>query len=118
MSEHVMYIAAKKLPPGKLAAQVGHAVLGCYRLADDEKIKLWLYKDDRGDGGTQAKVVLRIEGDSDVDAIVAYCRAAKIPYYVVIDAGRTVVEPGTMTAIAWGPVPKDEDGPWKVMKLY
>jgi len=125
MTEYVMYIATIKLPPGKLAAQVGHAVLGLYRFLLTEYSdryndvrKIWLNDDSRGDGGTQAKVVLKLESYVDFESIVAYCDGKDIPKYVVVDAGRTVVDPGTLTAIAWGPVPKDEDGPWKSMRLY
>lgn len=123
VSEYVMYIAAIKLPPGKLAAQVAHAVLGCYRYVtanmDFAMIRhWWLNKDEKGDNGVQAKVVLKLESDTDADMVLVYCQAHNIPYYVVVDAGRTVVDPGTRTAIAWGPVRKDEEGPWKAMKLY
>jgi PTH2 family peptidyl-tRNA hydrolase len=116
-AEYVMYIAAIKLPPGKLAAQVSHAVLGLYRLnlaKERRVIDEWLLGDLRGDRGVEAKVVLKLE---NMEEIKAYCEEKCIPYYVVQDAGRTVVEPGTITAIAWGPVLKEENGPWKTMKL-
>ena len=104
MSEYVMYVAAIKLPPGKLAAQVSHAVLGLYRNITSNM--------------EHAKVILKLENDIDANALLAHCESAGIPRYVVIDAGRTVVAPGTRTAIAFGPVLKNTEGPWNTMKLY
>lgn len=118
-----MYIAAIKLPPGKLAAQVAHAVLGLYRklILQPERALLvhhWLNNDERKDKGVQAKVVLRLESEMDANALLAFCESFRVPYYVVVDAGRTVVEPGTRTAIAFGPVPRNMEGPWQDMRLY
>ena len=123
MTDYVMYVAAIKLPPGKLAAQVSHAVLGLYRkITSNMEFAMirhwWLNNDERKDGGTQAKIILKLENDMDANAVIAFCESAKIPSYVVVDAGRTVVEPGTRTAIAFGPVERGVDGPWKSMKLY
>ena len=123
MSEYVMYVAAIKLPPGKLAAQVSHAVLGLYRnITSNMEHALirhwWLNSDEKGDGAVQAKVILKLENDMDANALLAHCESAGIPRYVVIDAGRTVVAPGTRTAIAFGPVLKNTEGPWNTMKLY
>ena len=117
MDECVMYIAAIRLPPGKLAAQVAHAAVACFRAAQtagerQRILSTWW----EGDGSScQAKVVLKLE---DAAALLAFAEAKGIPCAAIRDAGRTVVEAGTLTAVAIGPVLRSELGPWREMKLY
>ena len=89
---------------GKVAAQCGHAVLGAYKIARraaPEYVKAWEW---RG----QAKIVLKVENEADLDALAAAARAAGLPYTVIEDAGRTEVEPGTRTVIGIGPAPRGD----------
>lgn len=117
-----MYIAATKLPPGKLAAQVAHAAIACYREACKrldrfEVLSAWEHGDrnDSTKPSRQCKIVLRLE---NATSLIEHVQKADIPHAIIHDAGRTVVEPGTLTAIAVGPVWRDETGPWQSMKLY
>ena len=87
---------------GKIAAQVGHAVLACYRRAQREAphwVKAWLHR-------AQAKITLKVDNEAQMDAVAAAAAAAGIPFQKIEDAGRTEVEPGTFTVLGLGPAPK------------
>ena len=89
---------------GKIAAQVGHGVLGAYRLgmkraSTREWIKAWLW---RG----QAKITLKVESEEAMVAVAAAAKAAGLPVCVVTDAGHTEVAPGTRTVCGIGPAPR------------
>lgn len=87
-----------KMGVGKIAAQVGHATLGLYRFIQGQAdrvagLKVW------EDSGSK-KVVLKAE---TVDHLLDMKRKAyelKVANIVVHDAGRTQVEPGSLTVLA------------------
>jgi len=89
---------------GKIAAQVGHATLACYRSAISEPlsrewVRAWLHR-------AQAKITLKVESEAEMDAILEAATAAQLPCEVIEDAGRTEVAPGARTVLAIGPAPK------------
>ena len=87
---------------GKIAAQVGHAVLSCYRQALNKAphyVKAWLHR-------AQGKIALKCDDEPQMNAIAAAAREAGLPCVVIEDAGRTEVEPGTHTVCGIGPAPK------------
>ena len=89
---------------GKVAAQVGHAVLGAFRVAQRlalprEWARAWLFR-------AQAKITLKIDGEAALDAVAAAAAEAGLPFIIIEDAGRTEVEPGTRTVLGIGPAPK------------
>jgi PTH2 family peptidyl-tRNA hydrolase len=89
---------------GKIAAQVGHAVLGAFRIAQrivPEYVNAWLFR-------AQAKITLKVDDEASMDAVAAAARAAGLPVCIIEDAGRTEVEPGTRTVCGIGPAPKAE----------
>jgi PTH2 family peptidyl-tRNA hydrolase len=93
-----------EMSKGKVAAQVGHAVLGAYRVAQRlalprEWSRAWLFR-------AQAKITLKADSEPTLDAIAAAATTAGIPWCIIEDAGRTEVEPGTRTVIGVGPAPK------------
>ncbi len=87
--------------PGKLAAQVAHASLSAYERAGDTDRRAW-----RADG--QMKVVLRVDDESSLFEIAEQGRRAGLPVSVIRDAGRTQLDPGTVTAVGLGPAGADE----------
>ncbi len=94
-----------KMSKGKIAAQVGHAVLACYRAALRradwrEWVKAWLFR-------AQAKISLKVESEHMMDEICAAAIAAGLPCEVIEDAGRTEVAPGTRTVAGIGPCPRE-----------
>jgi PTH2 family peptidyl-tRNA hydrolase len=81
---------------GKLAAQAAHASLSAYEDTDSRTRTNW-----KGDG--QTKVVLK--GDSERTLFELADRAERegLPHAIIRDAGRTQLDPGTVTALAVGP---------------
>ncbi|CAI2381157.1 unnamed protein product [Moneuplotes crassus] len=84
---------------GKIAAQVGHAVLGLYKEASveyPEKVAQWEML-------SWPKIVLEAESEAQMDELRAKAEEANICHFQVQDAGRTEVEPNTKTVLALGP---------------
>lgn len=88
---------------GKIAAQVGHAcVLGAEnvrRSHPDWFSKWW---------GGQAKIVLKVNSESELEAIKHDAIDMGLPWAEVTDAGHTQIEPGTFTCISIGPAPEEQ----------
>ena len=85
-----------KLPKGKMAAQVAHASTEAVLRSHKDDITKW-----RTEG--MKKVVLRVE---DKNELLKYLNLAKdegLVTSLITDAGRTVVEPGTVTCLGIGP---------------
>ena len=89
-----------KMDKGKLAAQVAHASLEAYKKADINDISEW---EEEG----MKKVVVAAKDINELMKIKDKAKAAKLPYAVIRDAGKTQLEPGTVTVIGIGPA---EDG--------
>ncbi len=88
-----------KMGVGKVAAQVGHAVLGAYRLALHKcpfRVAQW------SEIG-EAVIVLKVKDEKEMQTIANGAEKDGLPVYVVHDAGRTQVEAGTATVCAIGP---------------
>lgn len=93
-----------KLPPGKLAAQAAHAsvesVLRCLK-KDKKLVEEW-----RSQG--MKKVVLKVASLDDIHKYNALAKESGIISAVITDAGRTVVEPGTVTCLGIGPASEEK----------
>lgn len=50
-----------------------------------------------------AKIVVAVNSESEMLSLRDKAKGMNIPYYLVRDAGRTQVDPGTMTVCAIGP---------------
>ena len=84
---------------GKVAAQVGHAVLGWYKVAMmecPEKVNQWELI-------SWPKIVLKVDSEEQMDEMREQADQAGIWNFIVQDAGRTEVDPGTKTVLAIGP---------------
>jgi peptidyl-tRNA hydrolase len=90
-----------RLPRGKLAAQAAHAAMAAFLAASSERRLAWL------ESG-MAKVVLRGDSEEHLLELHEKAQAAGLPTYIVRDAGKTVVEPGTITFVGIGPAEADE----------
>ena len=87
--------------PGKVAAQVAHAVLGVYRIAQDrcpEVLQSWV-------GGGEAIIVLGVESGGQMNGLLSEAAQQGLCTHCVADAGRTEVAPGTETVGCIGPAP-------------
>lgn len=96
MKQVIVVNEALNLPPGKMAAQVAHAAVGGLLRAPRAQQVGWL------DVG-MPKVVLRCESEAALLALADEAQAAGLPTMLVRDAGRTVVEAGTITCVGIGP---------------
>lgn len=100
-----MAIVTPELPisEGKLAAQVAHAAVECaLRLhkQNPSLVQKWL-----GEG--QKKVVLGT-GSEDILRLQSKAASMGLCTALIKDAGRTELEPGTVTALALGPAQEHE----------
>jgi len=84
-----------KMGLGKAVAQACHASLGSALKCNRKIIEKWMKE-----GGK--KVVLKASLQEILEA-EKKARKAKIPSFLVVDAGLTQLEPGTVTALGIGP---------------
>ena len=85
-----------KLPKGKLAAQVSHASTETALNSRPEILSAW-----RGEG--MKKVVLRVSGIEELIHFKKECQRLSLVHALITDAGKTVLEPGTVTCLGIGP---------------
>ena len=81
---------------GKIAAQVAHASLGAYEKCDERTKKEWK------DNGWK-KIVLKVSSKEELMNLYEKAEKAKLPCFLVRDAGLTQLPPGVITALAIGP---------------
>ena len=84
------------MTPGKLAAQVAHASLSAYLKSDSKTQKIW-----KRDG--QTKIVLKAPDQNVLFEFKKIAEENNIPAVIIKDAGRTQLEPGTITTLGMGP---------------
>ena len=84
------------LGKGKMAAQVAHASLGAYRATGSRPREAW---EDSG----EKKVVVKAKYLDELMKLHAKAKALRLPCALIRDAGKTAVEPGTVTALGIGP---------------
>jgi peptidyl-tRNA hydrolase, PTH2 family len=101
MKQAIVVNQALKLPKGKLAAQVAHAAVGSFVLADDDVRVDWLEEG-------MPKVVLQVSDESELLRLRDLALEQGIPAVLIEDAGRTVVPAGTITCLGLGPAPDEE----------
>lgn len=85
------------LPPGKLAAQAGHAFLAAWCLADDSVVQAY------ADTGT-AKIVLVAPNLAVLERIHSRALQRGVPRALIVDAARTVLKEPTVTVLGLGPM--------------
>lgn len=96
-SEKMVIVVRKDLGmgAGKIAAQAAHAAVELSRsyCAQRGACSRWY------NSGAK-KVVLRVNGEAQLDAVIADAQKRGLPVAVVTDAGRTQVKAGAKTAIS------------------
>lgn len=85
-----------KLPKGKLASQVAHGAVEAVLNSSKERVKEW-----RNSG--QKKVVLKVKDEKQLYEYSQSAKDAGLVCAIITDAGKTTVEPGTVTVAAIGP---------------
>jgi PTH2 family peptidyl-tRNA hydrolase len=81
---------------GKACAQASHASLGAYKKSSSFTKKMWSAEGEK-------KVVLKADNDVVLRQLEKKAQKEKLPVYLVRDAGRTELKPGTVTALGIGP---------------
>lgn len=90
-----------RMTKGKMSAQTGHASIGAYKQTlkkFPEKVKKWEREGEK-------KVIVYVADDKELYALKENLK--DIPKFIVIDAGRTHLDPGTTTCIGIGPWDED-----------
>lgn len=85
-----------KLSPGKMVVQGAHAAIGALERSSLPIVREW-----KRTGVT--KVMLAAADLHQLVQLQEKAHAAGLPTYLVCDAGRTEVDPGTITCLAIGP---------------
>ena len=88
------------LPKGKMSAQAAHASVEAVLRTEKSLLSSW-----RKEG--MAKVVLKVEDEKELYKYVQLAKDDGLPTSIITDAGRTVVEPGTVTCAAIGPAQEE-----------
>lgn len=85
-----------KLPKGKLAAQVSHASVSALLKSHKDDIYKWK---EQG----MKKVVLKVADEKELLKFKQLTEDNGLVVALITDAGKTVVEPGTITCLGIGP---------------
>ena len=85
-----------KMPKGKMAAQCSHASVGSVLKSHKDDIAKW-----RSEG--MKKVVLKVKDEKELFLYKQHAEDSGLVNAVITDAGRTIVEPGTITCMGIGP---------------
>ncbi|KAI0161356.1 peptidyl-tRNA hydrolase PTH2-domain-containing protein [Xylariaceae sp. FL1272] len=95
---------------GKIAAQCSHATLACYKTLsraaarNPSSTEASLLK--RWENLGQAKVAVQVKSADELLTLMGTARSLGITAEVIQDAGRTQIDPGSLTVLGVGPAPK------------
>ena len=85
-----------KLPKGKLSVQVAHASTSAMLKSHKDDLARW-----QSEG--MKKVALKVKGLDELLKLKTIAEDAHLVTALIEDAGKTVVEPGTITCLGIGP---------------
>ena len=85
-----------KLPKGKMAAQAAHAAVEAEINSPRSKVEEWLSEG-------MKKIVLKVKDLKELKELEKIAKREKLVVSVIVDAGLTTVEPGTVTCVGIGP---------------
>lgn len=89
------------LPPGKMAAQAGHAFLGAWLKATPNDRLLYNLC-------AQPKVVLMAADEVELRSICEKAKKRKVPHVLITDAARTVLPSPAVTVLGLGPMERTD----------
>lgn len=99
MKQALIFRKDLKLSPGKLVAQGAHAAI----IAMLEAARFSPRTCDKWMREGMTKIVLAVEEEKDLLTLCAQAKERGLSIGLVQDAGKTEVEPGTVTCLAIGP---------------
>jgi len=85
-----------KLPKGKLATQVAHASVEAILRSHPDLVEDWRLQG-------MKKIVLKVKDRTELFAYKRKAEDANLVVALISDAGKTVVDPGTITCLGIGP---------------
>ncbi|KAL4444368.1 hypothetical protein ABPG75_012105 [Micractinium tetrahymenae] len=107
--------AELKMGKGKIGAQCAHAAVGAVEALH---ARSWGAVLQHWEACGQPKICLQANSTAELRQLAADASAKGLPTFVVQDAGRTQVAPGSRTVLAIGPAPKSAiDGVTGHLKL-
>lgn len=92
----ILIRADLKLPKGKMSAQVAHASVDALLKTSKKVIDEW-----RAQG--MGKIVLKVKDEEEIRKYKQQAEHKGLVTALIIDAGKTVLEPGTVTCLGIGP---------------
>jgi PTH2 family peptidyl-tRNA hydrolase len=101
MKQVLVVNSALALPRGKMAAQAAHASIAAFLIAKAANREKWL-------GVGMPKIVLDGENEAQLNRLLREAHEARVPAYLVRDAGRTLIPEGTVTCLGIAPAPVRE----------
>jgi len=96
MKQAIIIRTDLKMDRGKIAAQAAHASLGALKKVRKVDVIVW----ERWGG---KKIVLKVRSLQALKSLHRRAKSAKIPCFLVRDAGFTQVNRGSITALGIGP---------------
>lgn len=90
-----------RMQKGKVAAQVAHAAVLCYKKGMAEQPEVVRAWEQLG----QTKVCVKVDSEESLLGLAAQAKEAGLVFGVVRDAGRTQVDAGSLTVLGIGPGP-------------
>ncbi|MBI5392089.1 peptidyl-tRNA hydrolase [Candidatus Woesearchaeota archaeon] len=101
-----------QLPKGKAVSQGAHAAVEAVLRSDKDVVKAW-----RQEG--MKKIVLKVKDLKELEYYNQEAKDMKMITALITDAGKTTVEPGTVTCFAIGPENEEKlDKLISTLKLY
>jgi PTH2 family peptidyl-tRNA hydrolase len=86
-----------KMGKGKIATQCAHASIASFLKSDSNDKEKWLNEG-------MKKVVLKVSSEKEIKEIFRQVKKEKLACEIIVDAGLTQLEPGTITALGIGPI--------------
>src|SRR3989344_7030376 len=112
MKQAILIRQDLNLPKGKLASQCSHAAVECTLKSDKNKVKDW-----HNQG--MAKIVLKVKDLKELKFFNQFAKDAGLITALITDAGKTTIEPGTITCLGIGPDSDEKiDNIVKELKLF
>ncbi|KXJ96671.1 peptidyl-tRNA hydrolase PTH2-domain-containing protein [Microdochium bolleyi] len=97
---------------GKIAAQCSHATLACYKTLSRAQAKNPSSAEakilQRWERLGQAKIAVQVKSEEEMLELMGKARSLGITAEVIQDAGRTQIDPGSLTVLGVGPAPKSQ----------
>ncbi|KAI8955194.1 PTH2-domain-containing protein [Xylaria longipes] len=95
---------------GKIAAQCSHATLACYKTLSRSAARQPTSAEakilQRWERLGQAKIAVQVKSQDELLTLMGKARSLGITAEVIQDAGRTQIDPGSLTVLGVGPAPK------------